>query len=182
MKDLLLQVEPAGASVLDLWPHCHRTQVTYNQLLPLCKVWSSTAITFRVIRVNPFPDFVFKITDFPILITDDMFEMVLAVWQDDNTKALIDIITDFFPEDTCAGAKPSSNLSGPPSGSHIWISEPTVHQDGTQGYPTRHIHARATPHPRRGIIRPPEGSTAQRLAQRCRLGVRGDGRDGKESN
>ena len=83
-----------------------------SDFLPLCKVWSSTAITFRVIRVNPFPDFVFKITDFPILITDDIFEMVLPVWQDDNTKALIDIITDFSQKTRTPGAKPSSNLSG----------------------------------------------------------------------
>ena len=34
--------------------------------------------------------------------------MVYAVWQDDNTKALIDIITEVFLEDMRAGAKPSS--------------------------------------------------------------------------
>ena len=123
LKDLLLQVELAGAPVLDLWPHCHRTQATF---CPCAKSGPRLPFTFRVIRVNPFPDFVFKITDFPILITDDIFEMVLAVWQDDNTKALIDIITDFFPRRHARRGQTFIEPFWPPSGSHIWISEPTA--------------------------------------------------------
>jgi hypothetical protein len=34
--------------------------------------------------------------------------MVRGVWQDDNTKVFTDTITESFPEDTHAEAKPSS--------------------------------------------------------------------------
>ena len=99
-----------------------------SDVLLLCKLWSSTAITFRVTRINPCPGFVFTIKDFPILITDDILriEMICAVRRDDNTKALIDVITECFPEDARAGFKTSSKPVWPPSGSHIWISEPTA--------------------------------------------------------
>ena len=83
-----------------------------SDLLPAFRVWSSTAITLRVTRINACPDFVFTIKDFPILITDDIFEMICAIWQDDNTKALIDIIAEVSPEDTRAGANLHPNISG----------------------------------------------------------------------
>jgi hypothetical protein len=70
-----------------------------SDLLPLCKVWPSAAI-FRVTRINPCPNFVFTIKDFPILI-------ICAIWQDDNTKALID---EVFLDVKRSGAEPSSGL------------------------------------------------------------------------
>jgi hypothetical protein len=64
------------------------------------KVWSSTAITFRVTKLNPpCPDLLFTITGFSTLVTNDILDMVHTVWQGDDVLSLIDTITDSFPEE-----------------------------------------------------------------------------------
>jgi hypothetical protein len=63
------------------------------------KVWSSTAITFRVTKLNPpCPDLLFTIYGFSTLVTDDILNMVRTVWQGNDVLSLIDTIANSFPE------------------------------------------------------------------------------------
>ena len=85
------------------------TNLTISNDILLCKVWLSTATSFRVTRIEPcwkplislgHTDFLFTIKGFLTLITNDIFEMVRGVCQDDATKIFTDTITESFPEDT----------------------------------------------------------------------------------
>ena len=71
-------------------------------------IWSSTAITFRVTKLNPTcPDFLFTIKGFHTLATDHILEMVNSIWQDNETGVFIDTIADLFTEETHIDAKTS---------------------------------------------------------------------------
>ena len=70
------------------------------ELLLQRKVWSSTAITFRVTRFNaPCPDYLFTIAGISTGVPGIIFDTVKAVWQDDDTRAFANSITEAFPEE-----------------------------------------------------------------------------------
>jgi hypothetical protein len=74
---------------------------TQYDLLLRRKVWSSSAITFRVIQLNqPCPDFLFCIKGFGIYITEYILNMVRSVWLGDEVLDVVDAISETFPEDT----------------------------------------------------------------------------------
>ena len=92
------------------------TSLTISNDILLCKVWLSTTTSLRVTRIEPcwkpliglgHTDFRFTIKGFLTLITNDIFEMVRGVCQDDTTNVFTDTINESFPEDTEAEAKPS---------------------------------------------------------------------------
>ena len=72
------------------------------------KVWSSTAITFRVTKLNPpCPDLLFTIYGFSTLVTEDILNMVRTVWQGDDVISLINSIANSFPAEVRIEAKSS---------------------------------------------------------------------------
>jgi hypothetical protein len=67
----------------------HLTQAEYNTLLSR-HVWSSEAITFRVIPTDPpCPDFLFTLRGFTTLDQSHIHAMVSKVWSDEETKNFI---------------------------------------------------------------------------------------------
>lgn len=64
------------------------------------KVWSSTAITFRVTKLNPScPDFLFTLEGFSTS-ADKILQMVQTAWQGDDVSAITDTLSSSFPENT----------------------------------------------------------------------------------
>ena len=54
------------------------------------QVWSSTEITFRVVPILPcHSDFLFSIAGLTTLTTDTVRDMIFKVWQDKETRAMI---------------------------------------------------------------------------------------------
>jgi len=50
-------------------------------------VWASPNISFRVIPLNPpCPDFLFALKDFAIMLEQDVYELVYAVWNDKDSS------------------------------------------------------------------------------------------------
>jgi hypothetical protein len=67
----------------------HLSQAEYNTLLSR-HVWSSEAITFRVIPTDPpCPDFLFTIRGFTTLDKSHVHTMVSKVWNDEETKSFV---------------------------------------------------------------------------------------------
>ena len=65
------------------------------------RVWSSTAITFRVTKINPScPEYLFTLRGFATTIESNIFKLVKQVFQDDDTLATIEDIADAYPDDT----------------------------------------------------------------------------------
>jgi hypothetical protein len=61
-------------------------------------VWSSQAVTFRVLPLSPAcPDFLFGIRDFTTLSETKVYEVVYNTWHDDTSNAFISSITDSVP-------------------------------------------------------------------------------------
>ena len=66
-------------------------------LLTKRRIWSSTAITFRVIALQPTcPDFLFTIKGFSTLTIDDIASAVSTVWHDEETTNAIKNTADSF--------------------------------------------------------------------------------------
>ncbi|KAF8494743.1 hypothetical protein F5888DRAFT_1636030 [Russula emetica] len=64
------------------------------------KVWSSSAITFRITQLNPpCPDFLFTIKGFSTLITEDILDLVRTVWESENITSVMNTISETFPDD-----------------------------------------------------------------------------------
>jgi hypothetical protein len=116
----ITQAQEIGVSAPKRSPDAERmnrtpsTFLIYNltdeqcDLLLQRKVWSSSAITFRVTQLNPpCPDFLFTIKGFSTLVIEEILEMVHTVWQSEEIHVLSDTITEVFPEDDRAAAKTS---------------------------------------------------------------------------
>jgi hypothetical protein len=74
-----------------------------STLLLKCRMWSSTAVTFRVITLQPTcPDFLFTIKGFSTLTTNDILSAVSTVWQDDETTDTIQHTANSFIPKDCA--------------------------------------------------------------------------------
>ena len=83
---------------------------TQYDLLLRRKVWSSTATTFCVTPLNPpCPDYLFTIKGFSILLPDDIRNMVHAVWKSEDVTAVMDTISEIFPEGARTEVKNSIN-------------------------------------------------------------------------
>jgi hypothetical protein len=67
----------------------HLTRTEYDAMMSR-HVWSSEAITFRVIPMDPpCPDFLFTLRGFTTLDESRIYNMVSRVWNDDKTKNFI---------------------------------------------------------------------------------------------
>ena len=74
--------------------------VEQESFLLQCKVWSSKAITFRVVPfATTCPNFLFTIKDFSTTEMKDVFEMVRRVWDDQETKDTADLLLNGAPAD-----------------------------------------------------------------------------------
>jgi hypothetical protein len=69
-------------------------------LLTNCWIWSSNAITFRVIALQPScPDFLFTIKGFSTLTTEDISNTVSTVWHDEETMTTIKSTANSFVQE-----------------------------------------------------------------------------------
>jgi hypothetical protein len=70
-------------------------------------VWSSTTITFRVFPLTlSRPDFLFTIEDLSITVKEDVLEVIMNIWQDDQAQTFFqllpqDMSTDDQPPPRC---------------------------------------------------------------------------------
>lgn len=77
-------------------------KLTYENITTLLQrsVWSSPAITFRVIHLHPpCPEFLFTLKDFTMRDDTTILNIVKSTWQSVETQKLINDIIDSFIED-----------------------------------------------------------------------------------
>jgi hypothetical protein len=79
---------------------------THYDLLLHRKVWSSAALTFRVIQLNPpCPDFLFALQGFASHLTNDILHIVRSAWQHPEVLALADNFAEAYHADFRAQVK-----------------------------------------------------------------------------
>ena len=80
----------------------------HRNALLLREVWSSTNISFRVVKLEPrCPDYLFSLVGLSIGNPENVLNMIQATWQEDDVAERIESIVNVFPEDSRSHATSS---------------------------------------------------------------------------